>query len=403
MGAARGAQRTTAGGRRTVSADASPLRGAPVHVPALDGVRGLAVLIVIIHNAGWIAGSSEQFVMKLFTAITSMGWIGVQLFFALSGFLITGILLDSVGRPHYFKSFFLRRTLRIFPLYYAFVAATVFIAAPLAWDAAWAADVRASQWPYWLYISNWTQPLGVQIHGLTHLWSLAVEEQFYLVWPLVVWGLGRRGLIRLATAMLLAGPVIRFVLRAAELPEATAYMFTIARWDALAAGALLAALLREDRGRALVARWTRPATLGALGALVVFLFVERGFHSGSVMVQVIGQSLINVLAACLIAFAVGEEPRAARALQRGLSWEHLRTLGKYSYAMYVFHFPIHHGLKPFLGPWVEGPTDDSLRLVRVAAYLALILILTFGASLLSWRLIEKPFLDLKEKWAPRVG
>ena len=386
-----------------MSEGAEVIGSAPRHVPALDGVRGLAVLIVVIHNAGWIAGESAQFPVKLFMAIAATGWIGVQLFFALSGFLITGILLDSVGKQHYFRSFFLRRTLRIFPLYYAYVAATVFIAAPLAWDPAWAADVRASQWPYWLYVSNWMQPLGISIHGLTHLWSLAVEEQFYLVWPLVVLWLGRRGLIGLAVGMVLAGPFIRYSLRAAGLPEDTAYMFTISRWDALAAGALLAALLRGEHGRALVARWTMPATIAASAAMVVLLFVERGFHSRGLMVQVVGQSLINVLAACLIAFAVDEGPRAARTLQRVLSWQHLRTLGKYSYAMYVFHFPIHHGLKPFLGPWVEGPTDDPLRLVRVVAYLTLILVLTFGASLLSWRLIEKPFLDLKEKWAPRVG
>lgn len=385
-----------------MSTDTLPHRDAPGHVPALDGVRGLAVLIIIFHNIGWIAGASRQFVIKLFTAITATGWIGVSLFFALSGLLITGILLDSRGHEGFFRSFYIRRTLRIFPLYYAFVGATVFIAAPLAWSPEWAADVRTDQWPYWLYVSNWTQSFKIDVYGLTHLWSLAVEEQFYLVWPLLAYWLGRRGLARLAIAMIVAGPFIRYGLIAAGLPINSTYFFTIARWDALAAGALLAALLRSARGREFVSAWTgRTTAVLALG-LAVLVVVQRGFHSEDLPIIVIGQSIIAGLSACLLAHAVEAGPGALRGVQRMLAWPALRTLGKYSYAMYVLHFPIHHALKVPLGPWVEG-ADDALRIVRVFAYLALVLLLTFGASLLSWRVIEKPFLDLKERWAPRVG
>lgn len=384
-----------------MSADTQDVR-TPSHVPALDGVRGLAVLIVVMHNAGWISGASEQLVVKALGALTASGWVGVQLFFTLSGLLITGILLDSRGRHGYFRSFYLRRTLRIFPLYYAFVAGAVFVAAPLAWSAAWAAQVRANQWPYWLYVSNWTQPFQIEIHGLTHLWSLAVEEQFYLIWPLMAFWLGRRGLARLAIAMLIAGPFIRYGLRATGLPIDATYFFTIARWDALAAGALLAALLRDERGRALVSRWTGRLTailLLALGALIV---IQRGFHSDDLLITVVGQSIIGLLSACLLAYAVDEGPARIRGLTRVLSSRGLRTLGKYSYAMYIFHFPIHHALKIPLGPWVAD-SDDPLKIVRTLAYLVLVLVLSFTAALISWRLIEKPFLDLKERWAPRVG
>ena len=380
----------------------APARGAPTHLPVLDGVRGLAVLIVIIHNAGWIAGSSEQFIIKLFTAITAMGWTGVSLFFALSGLLITGILLDSRGHNGFFRSFYLRRTLRIFPLYYTFVAGIVFVAAPLAWSAEWAADVRTGQWPYWLYVSNWTQPFKIDVYGMTHLWSLAVEEQFYLIWPLLAYALGRRGLAKLAVAMIVTAPLIRYGLRAGGLPIDATYFFTLARWDALAAGALLAAMIRDDRERAWVVAWRGKLTLALVAALGALVFVQRGFHSDDLPITVIGQSIVVGLSTCLLAYAVDDGPRAVRVLQQLLSWRGLRTLGKYSYAMYVLHFPIHHALKVPLGPWVEG-SDDSFRIVRVFAYLALVLMLTFGASLLSWRLIEKPFLDLKEKWAPRVG
>ncbi len=380
----------------------APARGAPTHLPALDGVRGLAVLIVIVHNAGWIAGSSEQFIIKLFTAITAMGWTGVSLFFALSGLLITGILLDSRGHNGFFRSFYLRRTLRIFPLYYAFVAGIVFVAAPLAWSAEWAADVRTGQWPYWLYVSNWTQPFKIDVYGMTHLWSLAVEEQFYLIWPLLAYALGRRGLAKLAVAMIVTAPIIRYGLRAGGLPIDATYFFTFARWDALAAGALLAAMIRDDRERAWVVAWRGKLTLALVAALGVLVVVQRGFHSDDLPITVIGQSIVVGLSTCLLAYAVDEGPRAVRVIQSLLSWRGLRTLGKYSYAMYVFHFPIHHALKVPLGPWVEG-SDDSLRIVRVFGYLALVLTLTFTTALVSWRLIEKPFLDLKERWAPRVG
>jgi peptidoglycan/LPS O-acetylase OafA/YrhL len=380
----------------------TPSRGASDHVPALDGVRGVAVLIVIIHNAGWIAGPSEQLVLKLFSAIAATGWIGVSLFFALSGFLITGILLESRGHNRFFRSFYLRRTLRIFPLYYAFVAGMVFVAAPLAWSAAWAAEVRAEQWPYWIYVSNWTQAFNVDVHGMMHLWSLAVEEQFYLVWPLLVYALSRPGLARLAVAMIVTAPFIRYGLYVGGLPMSATYLFTFARWDALAAGALLATLIRDDRGRAWVSAGRGKLAAVLVAALGVLVFLQRGFHAEEVPIAVIGQSIIVGLSACLLAYAVDESPRASKAFRALLSWRVLRTLGTYSYAMYVFHFPIHHALKIPLGPWVEG-SDDSLRIVRVFAYLSLVLVLTFSASLVSWRLIEKPFLDLKEKWAPRVG
>ena len=384
-----------------MSADATEAR-APVHVPALDGVRGLAVLIVVFHNAGWISGGSKQLVVKALGALTASGWVGVQLFFTLSGLLITGILLDSRGREGYFRSFYLRRTLRIFPLYYAFVAGTVFVAAPLAWSAGWAEQVRTNQWPYWLYISNWTQPFQIEIFGLTHLWSLAVEEQFYFVWPLLAFWLGRRGLARLAIAMLVAGPLTRYGLSAAGLPIDATYFFTIARWDALAAGALLAALLRDERGRALVSPWTGRLTVVLLLVLGALVAMERGFHSRDLSITVIGQSVIGLLSACLLAYALDEGPRRIRALQRVLSSRALRTLGKYSYAIYLFHFPIHHALKTPLGPWVAD-SDDPLKIVRTLAYLGLVLVLSLAAALISWRLIEKPFLDLKDRWAPRVG
>ncbi len=376
--------------------------GSLSQLPALDGVRGLAVLIVIIHNSAWIAGSSHQFIVKLLVAVTASGWIGVSLFFALSGLLITGILLDTRGRADFFHAFYVRRTLRIFPLYYAFLIGVVFVAAPLAWSPAWAAEVRAGQWPYWFYMSNWTQTNDAGVPGMTHLWSLAVEEQFYLIWPLLAYILGRRGISTLAIAMIVTGPSLRWMLLASGLPNDSTYLFTFARWDALAAGALLAASMRDTRARRLVVAWRGALTIVLTCALVVLVLIQHGFHSDDVPVALIGQSLIVGLSFCLLAYALDSHTISTRHLQWVLGRRWLRTVGKYSYAMYMLHFPIHHALKIPLGPWVTA-TDDSLRVVRVLGYLLLVLVLSFGAALLSWRIIEAPFLRLRDKWAPRAG
>ena len=367
----------------------------------LDGIRGLAVLIVIVHNAAWIAGSSDQLLLKATTALTASGWLGVQLFFALSGFLITGILLDAKGKPRFFRSFYLRRTLRIFPLYYTVIALTVFVAPLVAWSPEWVASVRQNQWPYWVYLSNWTEPFKHGIHGLSHLWSLAVEEQFYLVWPLVVWLTARRGLVALCVAMIVGTPFIRLGIRLADLPLEAAYMFTVARWDALAAGALVATLLRDPGGRALLHRWQARVAGAAGAALAALVLRQHGFHSEDIPNQVIGQSLIAILSAALLAYAAVSTAPVPPRLHSALSSTGLRTLGKYSYAMYVFHFPIHHALKLLLTDVVMG-ADTPMRLVRLLGYLVLVITLTFIAALISWRVIEQPFLDLKDRVAPRA-
>ena len=375
-------------------------RPSAAHLPTLDGVRGVAVLVVIVHNSAWIAGESEQVILKVIGAFTAAGWIGVQLFFALSGFLIGGILLDAKGKKGYFRSFYLRRTLRIFPLYYSFIALAFFVGPLVAWSPDWVESVRRNQWSYWLYLSNWVQPFKRSIFGMTHLWSLAVEEQFYMVWPLVVRVLSSRGLIAACAFLILGTPFIRFGIRTAELPQSAAYLFTIARWDALAAGALVAALMRSDSGRMLLERWTAHVTLAAGVFFALLVVKQRGFHSDDLPVQVIGQSLVALLSACLIVFAVSEGPRVLSRVQSVLSFGGLRTLGKYSYAMYVFHFPIHHSIEPAFIGFVTAD-DSPLRALRLGAYLLLVIGLSFVAAQISWRLVEKPFLDLKDRIAPR--
>ncbi|MBI5083418.1 MAG: acyltransferase, partial [Acidobacteria bacterium] len=161
-------------------------------MPPLDGIRGLAILLVLLLH---FRAPDLTHPLK---GILGLGWTGVQLFFVLSGFLITGILLDTRSCSNYFSSFWMRRTLRIFPLY--FLALSVFlVAAPAVLPVPKEAlPPAADQVYYWTYLNNWI-PMGEEgrlVHVLGHFWSLAVEEQFYLVWPVVVWLVPPRMLLR---------------------------------------------------------------------------------------------------------------------------------------------------------------------------------------------------------------
>src|SRR3984885_7746101 len=154
-------------------------------IPALDGIRGLAIIWVVLHNATGIPLTlPASRWLHLFPLLASRGWIGVQLFFALSGFLITAGLLDSQRTAHYFRNFYAKRALRILPLYYAVLFALLVVLPHLITPRSHYS--HEDQAALWLFVLNWT---NLQPYGFGHFWSLAVEEQFYLFWPLVGWRL----------------------------------------------------------------------------------------------------------------------------------------------------------------------------------------------------------------------
>ena len=370
------------------------------HVAALEGVRGVAILVVLIHNAVWLGDNPPSFPLASILTVTSTGWIGVQLFFVLSGFLITGILVDSLGSPSFFRTFYARRTLRIFPLYYAFLAFAFLVFPRVVHFPGWASDVAKYQWWYWTYQSNWINPFGLSIPGLTHFWSLAVEEQFYLFWPLLVFTLSRRRLLQLCLVVIAATPFVRFAMRLTDLPINTGYEFTFARWDALACGAVIALLLRGAGGRAWLERYAGRGLQAALLALVVLVAVERDFHSNTLGVQVLGQTLVAVLSAALVYHCVVPASSRATSLQRAMSARWLRFLGKYSYALYVFHVPIHYAVTKIDADLLSRG-DPRSRFATLVAHVLTVSALSIVAAMVSWRVLEKPCLDLKERLAPR--
>jgi peptidoglycan/LPS O-acetylase OafA/YrhL len=173
-------------------------------IPALDGLRGIAIILVMLHHFTYYR--PETGIDAVIAGVPLFGWVGVDLFFVLSGFLITGILLDSRGSTRYFTNFYARRTLRIFPLYYLvlFLALVALPQFPSV-HTVLAGDIEMPpRWPYWAYLTNFSVAERGFVHGWVDVaWSLAIEEQFYLVWPLVIWLCPQRLLPWLCTAIVI--------------------------------------------------------------------------------------------------------------------------------------------------------------------------------------------------------
>lgn len=367
------------------------------HIPALDSVRGLAVLaVMLLHFTMLIPGSV---LAHVFVEVVEIGWAGVDLFFVLSGFLITGVLLGARGGPGFFRNFYARRTLRIFPLYYAFLFA-LFVVWPLLIGGA--AEPRGPMLLTLAYLNNFLFALGgwdaVPGHT-THLWSLAIEEQFYLLWPLVVFWVSRRVLIRVCWSLLAAAWFIRIALFWRWPTGLPGYALLPARVDALAAGAVLAALVREPGWSVRLRPWVPRLLLMGFGLLLLNEVIGIGRAEAEhfltplyLRVQLLAFPAVAMLSVALVLTAV--LPRHATA---PLVWDRevLRRLGKFSYAMYLFHVPIRNVMRDHV--FVDGvfpPLLGSTLLTQTLATAAAILS-TYVLAFMSWHLFERHFLQLK--------
>jgi peptidoglycan/LPS O-acetylase OafA/YrhL len=363
---------------------ARPLSG--VHIGALDGIRGLAIILVLIFHYGQ---SAKAFGFKSPLLIpTGFGWCGVDLFFVLSGFLITGILYDSRTSEKYFRNFYARRMLRIFPLYYG--AFLIVVAFSLLWPSA---GVWGTHSPLWVafYLSNFLMAAkGEAAVGiLAHYWSLAIEEHFYLIWPFIVWFGTRRHLMLAACALVLGSLLLRIAAAAADVNPFAVYIVTFTRFDALSIGAICALAVRGPRGVAGVVPAGWAAMLGG-GAAVLLLIVGRHTldHSDVVM-RTIGYTLLAITFGGAIVVGL-----SWRFLNAVFNFAVLRWFGRYSYGMYVWH-PIvnvllyYTSIRAALG--IEGSLAGGL-------YILFSFVLMVLVSLASYHFWEQPFLRLKDRF-----
>jgi peptidoglycan/LPS O-acetylase OafA/YrhL len=371
-------------------------RVAPGLVPALDGVRGLAILLVLAHNLNPFSGHGRS-IDRWVEFDSNFGWVGVQLFFVLSGYLISGILLDSRGAPGYYRAFFARRVLRIFPLYYGFLVLCLVIVPGLGLaPERLLADPEHRVW-LWCYLINWAEPLGRGVAAFPHFWSLAVEEQFYLIWPWVVSRTTPRRLLHVVGALVVVAFAARLAIRLAGLGGEAAYMFTICRMDALALGAAVAAVLRIPAARDAVTRRRGGIALGAALVFVVGLVTTGGYARAGFADQVFGYTILAAVFAVVVLLVVLDHERGRGWLGAIFRNAVLRSFGTYSYGIYLFHQP----LNQLIGaPWLYRLEPQGIGLKAGATYMICVTAASYGLALISYHGYEKHFLALKRHFTP---
>jgi peptidoglycan/LPS O-acetylase OafA/YrhL len=362
------------------------------HVPAFDGVRGAAIIGVLLYHFAVVSYSGKGAMLALVGVGVNASWVGVDLFFVLSGFLITGILLDTMGDEGYFRKFYIRRALRIFPLYYGVML--VLLAATRLMHLRWNGTLQYLL----LYGQNYIFERLIiggdsQVH-LMHTWSLAVEEQFYLVWPMVVLLARTRRRLRLILMVTIFACLgLRCISLWAGVSRYTVYFWTPFRVDTLAWGALACVLLRELNADRMF-REARLLAAGGVAGVLAIALLRGGFDFVDPVVQTAGYTLVGGLFAGLLLLVYQQR----YGLDRVASLPVLRWFGRYSYGIYIFH--------ALTLEMLSGPRVWATRVTHSAALGALVQIVigfsvSCGTAFLSYRYFESYWLRMKDTLAQR--
>src|SRR5215467_6870233 len=296
----------------------------PSYIPQFDGIRAISILAVFVAHSEFVRALPHAGVLEY-------GRVGVDLFFVLSGFLITGILLDSKSRANYFRNFYARRALRIWPLYYLLLA-LIFLALP-----AFNPSMRNATHLTWLYFGAYVQNLFTHLpipFGLQPTWSLAIEEQFYISWPVLVALLRKRDLVILLSCLIGISLSLRIIGYEHGASLKFIHNFTLCRLDAVSFGSLSAIWLRSRFCTVELWRRTgrRLVVIGVLGTVVA----RATFGSES---TVFSYTFIAAGFTGFLCVALASDPRQS-FLGRVLSLDFLRYIGKISYGLYLLHMPI---------------------------------------------------------------
>jgi peptidoglycan/LPS O-acetylase OafA/YrhL len=362
-------------------------------MPALDGLRGLAILSVFFyHYAGGVDQHPTSILLKTMYSVTRFGWAGVDLFFVLSGFLITGILYDTRNDSGYFSKFYARRSLRIFPIYYLYVAvvAVIGILVGVHWRAASASFLLYMGYPIALV---WPDIIPATVYiRITHLWSLCMEEQFYLIWPWLIAALGTpRRILRTCGVLVCLALALRILIWSTGwLGPAWGYSFLPFRMDSLALGAALAILIRGPHTARLANAAPIVFASAASGVLALCIATGTTDHN-SAGIGTVGFTLIALASGSLLVLGVLERGIVRRVFSVGA----LRTLGRYSYGLYLYHFPLAILLdptKPSLGHLLHSEVFGKVAFVLVS------LAINLAVAWASFRFIESPIMNLKNRF-----
>jgi peptidoglycan/LPS O-acetylase OafA/YrhL len=354
------------------------------YYPALDGLRGIAILLVILlHNFKY-------------TNYFFFGWLGVDLFFVLSGFLITDILLRTVGEKKFLQNFYIRRILRIFPIYYLTIVICLFIIPSLG------AQLRLdyyinNQFAFWTFTQNWLfifkSPSGDPI--LMHFWSLAVEEQFYILWPIIILTVRKhKSLLFISVSFLLLIMVIRVLLWKFHI-EDLAYdsLYTFTRIDGICVGCSIALLLRVYPLFLKNYRYLIVLFLAAINFIIYFLNLRSG--SRLPYLAFVGYTTFAVLFGILVYEVITNRSKWIK-----ICFENkiLMFFGKISYGFYVYHWPVYLLLFPYFRDLLINEASWGKNAAQFISAVTATLV-SLGLSVLSRNYFESYFLRLKKRYS----
>ena len=362
-----------------------------IYLPSLEGVRAYAFLVVffahytpfsppVMHFRPW---------MFPFMLVERIAWIAVPIFFVMSGYLIGGILYDTRDRKGFFRVFYCRRILRVFPVYYLTLLSIACL------DSVHRISLNYRFWSDFLYIqnllpgyiSNFDAPPFSQT---AHFWSLAIEEQFYLLWPLVVWFCpSRRRLIGVTVSLISLCCILRFSACWTHFSTEYCYVLTPTRVDAILLGVVLA-LIRHDR---IYKRLERFAKYAALAGITVMMILVARFPLVAPTAYLLAAceiSIVNLTSTAIIVAVLEEGSFLCQICSvRWICW-----LGSLTYGLYIFHY-VYHGW--FANSFIYTLAAYISLPVAYFVSTAIAFCLTLLLAVLSYRFIERPAMNLKSR------
>lgn len=362
-----------------------------MRIKEIDGLRAVAILAVLWHHyMSWAKYSGAEY-----------GWLGVDLFFVISGFLITSILLDlKYKKVPYFTTFYARRAFRIFPPYYVVLASYIVYSSAVHQIPAFSLWAKYIFYYSSLYLGHPDFPAynvaPIVALGFGVLWSLSVEEVFYVLWAPIIRFIRQRYLLVLLLFVIVLCPILRWHVHTIDHPEYFSFFF---RMDALGLGALVAIAFRNHLFiKKRFMRWDRMCNYSCI-CLTATAVIFFAWSSGSLalrQVTVIGISIADLWFASLIYYVIryaGEDVPLLRML-RGRT---LGRIGKISYSLYLVHYPLRIVAINLCSHLHLSRRPEAIGAVLVG------LVLSFCAAYGMWYLVEAPSLRLKDRMFPSKG
>lgn len=367
------------------------------HFPELDGLRAIAVLGVIFAHCASVFIIPEQLTEQKIWHILMSGWVGVELFFVLSGFLITGILIDNFFMKNRLKKFYIRRSLRIFPLYYLLL--TLCFLTFLLFQSPIEISPRHNLLLFF-YLGNWEEFFNFpRYYILNHTWSLAVEEQFYLVWPILFLCSHQYGFSKYVCILgIILVNCVRICLTAYPVETIhTPYILTICRTDALLAGALLSIVTKQKFQNIKQFSTVKRANILFILGSTLFLFSYKTaqiFIPSDEITFLIGLPSLCLIFSSFILYSLSLDSK--HIFRNILNLKPLTFIGKISYGVYIYHWLVIVGLSQNQNTFFDTHNFSQ----GIFPFTALVLLITIGIASISFYYLERPILNLKNKYAP---